>query len=32
MLSTEGDLRRCLREAFAVEIDQSATLSELLNS
>jgi N-hydroxyarylamine O-acetyltransferase len=32
VLSTEGDLRRCLREAFALEIDQSATLSELLHS
>jgi hypothetical protein len=32
MLSTEGDVRRCLREAFAVELDDSAPLAKLLNS
>jgi hypothetical protein len=32
MLSTEGDLRRCLREAFAVELDDSVPLSKLLNT
>jgi N-hydroxyarylamine O-acetyltransferase len=29
LLSTEGDLRRCLREAFGVELDESAPLSKL---
>lgn len=29
LLSTEGDLRRCLQEAFAVELDDSAPLSKL---
>ena len=32
MLSTEGDVRRCLREAFTIELDDSAPLSKLLNS
>jgi len=32
MLSTEGDLRRCLREAFAVELDDSVPLWKLLST
>lgn len=32
MVSTEGDLRRCLREAFAVDLDESISLSKLLNT
>src|SRR5262249_6164452 len=31
-LSTPGDVRRCLREAFGVELEESADLSNLLNT
>ncbi len=30
LLSTEGDLRRCLREAFGVEFDDSTSLAKLI--
>ncbi|HUI84992.1 MAG TPA: arylamine N-acetyltransferase [Candidatus Binatia bacterium] len=30
LLKTEGDLRRCLREAFGIEFEESASLSKLI--